>query len=201
MSIYYSKSTGGFYTTDIHTAAQIPSDAVSITQTQWQDLLAAQAAGDTIQADSNGNPIAVAPPAPTLVQVQTAALSQIDTAAEELRAQFITANSGQVATYILKYNQAIAFQTANYTGTTPSLVQSEVAATGATPQAAAEAIIAQYNAWEALAASIETVRRTAKVAVNAAASTDAVTTAVTSATTGFAAIATAAAQSGESTGT
>lgn len=192
MSLFYSKSTGGFYDDGIHTPAQIPSDAVPVSQTVYQELMAAQGTGDTIQADANGNPIAVAPAAPTLAQVQTAALVQIDAEAEALRALAITANPGQVATYILKYNEAIAFQTANYTGTTPALVQSEVTATGATAEAATLSIIAQYNSWSALAASIETVRRSNKVAVSAATTTTAVTAAVTAATTGFAQIQTAA---------
>src|SRR5579859_2866071 len=124
MSMFYSKTTGGFYDDGIHTAAQIPSDAVPVSQATYQSLMTAQSTGDTIQADSNGNPIAVAPPAPTLVQVQDVALTQIDAAAEALRALAITSTPGQIATYILKYNEAIAFQTANYAGTVPALVQS-----------------------------------------------------------------------------
>lgn len=201
MTLFYSKTTNGFYDDVLHSSAQIPTDAVMITQQVWQDVLAAQATGDLIQADSNGMPVAVAPPAPSLAQVQAAALLQIDEEAETLRGLFITANSGQVATYILKYNQAIAFQTAAYAGATPSLVQSEVVATSTTPQAACDAIIAQYNAWVSLAAAIETTRRSAKVAVNAATTNDAVATILTSATSGFSAIQAAAVASGETAGT
>lgn len=188
MSMFYSKSTGGFYDDGIHSAAQIPADAVAITNQVWQDMLAGQAAGNLIVADATGHPTLQAPAAPTLVQVQTEALANIDIAAEELRALYITASPGQVATYILKYNEAIAFQTANYTGTVPGLIQSEMTATNATAQVATTAIINQYNAWTALAAAVETVRRTGKVAVQAAATVDAVNTAVTTAISGFASI-------------
>lgn len=192
MSLFYSKSTGGFYDDSIHSATQIPTDAVPITEAVWQALLAGQSEGQTIVADANGNPILQAPPALTLLQVQTAALTSIDAAAEVLRAQYITANSGQVATYILKYNEASVFQAAGFEGAVPALVQSEVAATGSTAEVAAQSILAQYAAWSSLAASIETVRRTAKVAVNAAPDAPTVATAVATATTGFAAIQTAA---------
>jgi hypothetical protein len=189
--MYFSKSTGGFYDSDIHSATQIPSDAVQITVEVWQEMIQGQGAGNIISSDSNGNPILVAPPAPTLVQAQTAALANIDEAAESLRSLYITSTPGQIATYMLKYNEASSFAAANYTGTVPALVQSEMTATGATAQAATTAIIDQYNAWASLAAAIETTRRTGKVAVQAATTVDAVNTAVTTATSGFASIKTA----------
>lgn len=188
MTMYFSKSTNGFYDDSLHLADQIPSDAVEISVAVWQDMLQGQAAGDTISADANGNPILVTPAGPTVAQLQASALLTIDSNAETLRSLYITANSGQVATYIMKYNEATAFQAANYTGTVPGLVQSEATATGDTAQAAADAIIAQYTAWATLAASIETVRRTAKIAVNAATTADEITTALTNATTGYAQI-------------
>lgn len=196
MALFYSKSTGGFYDDTIHSAAQIPADAVSITEAQHQALLAGQSDGQLIQADSNGIPTLVAPPAPALTDVQANALKSIDADAETLRGKYITANSGQVATYLMKYSEATAFQTAGYTGTVPGLVQSEVDATGQTAQQAADSILAQYAAWSSLAASIETARRKAKIAVNAATSTDSVNTAISTATTAFAAIDAAASASG-----
>ncbi|MDR3534928.1 MAG: hypothetical protein P4L71_00385 [Acetobacteraceae bacterium] len=56
MALYYAKSTGGFYDSGIGTP---PSDAVEITAAQHTALLAAQATGQVIQADANGNPEAV----------------------------------------------------------------------------------------------------------------------------------------------
>ncbi len=66
--IYFAKSTGGFYVTEIHGDA-IPADAVEITDDEHIALLAAQSAGKIIQADKNGKPIAIDPPKPTAAQV------------------------------------------------------------------------------------------------------------------------------------
>ena len=192
MALFYSKSTGGFYDDTIHTAAQIPSDAVAITEAQHQALLAGQADGQLITAGSDGKPVLTDPPAPALVDVQANALKTIDAEAEVLRGKYITANSGQVATYLMKQAEASAFKTAGYTGDVPGLVQAEADATGSTAKAAADAILAQYAAWSALAAAIETARRKAKIAVGAAATVDAVNSAVSTATAAFSAIETQA---------
>jgi hypothetical protein len=58
MKMYYSKSTGGFYDSEIH-GTNIPSDAVEITKAEHTTLMAAQAIGKIIQADSSGKPTAV----------------------------------------------------------------------------------------------------------------------------------------------
>ena len=62
--MFYSKSTGGFYTPEIHKV--IPADAVAITDAQWRALLDGQSQGKVIEADANGRPVlgAPAPPAP-----------------------------------------------------------------------------------------------------------------------------------------
>ena len=54
--MFYSKSTGGFYDTDIHGDA-IPADAVEITTTEHAALLAGQSAGQRIEADEHGRPV------------------------------------------------------------------------------------------------------------------------------------------------
>lgn len=66
MTYYYSKSTKGFYNTEIH-GTNIPSDCVEITEQTWTNLLEAQSQGKVIQPNHSGYPIAVdfVPPAPT----------------------------------------------------------------------------------------------------------------------------------------
>lgn len=192
MSLFYSKSTGGFYDDGIHTASQIPNDAVSITESMHQALLDGQSSGKTISSDASGNPILVDQPAPALADVQAGALTSIDAAAEVLRGKFITANSGQVATYLMKQAEASAYKTAGYTGDVPGLVQAESDATGSTTKVAADAILAQYAAWSSLAAAIEVARRKGKIAVSAATTVDAVNSAVATATAAFEVIATQA---------
>ena len=56
----YAKSTGGFYDRAIHGDA-IPADAVDITAAHHAELLTAQSAGQRIEADANGYPVAVDP--------------------------------------------------------------------------------------------------------------------------------------------
>ena len=54
--MFYSKSTGGFYSADIHGDA-IPADAVEITCDEHAALLAGQSAGQRIEADEHGRPV------------------------------------------------------------------------------------------------------------------------------------------------
>jgi hypothetical protein len=68
MTLYYSKSTDGFYDAEIH-GESIPLDAVEITTDLHASLLAAQAGGKVISADENGTPIAIDPP-PLSGQIQ-----------------------------------------------------------------------------------------------------------------------------------
>lgn len=53
--MYYSKTTGGFYTREIH-GINMPADAVLITDKQYIDLLSAQTTGQIITGDEKGCP-------------------------------------------------------------------------------------------------------------------------------------------------
>lgn len=64
MKMYYSASTNGFYTTEIH-GYRMPADIVEITSEQHSALLAGQAAGKVIAADESGCPVLKDRPAPT----------------------------------------------------------------------------------------------------------------------------------------
>lgn len=56
---FYSKSTSGFYESNLHTF--IPDDAIEITEERWQELLLGQADGKIITTDTEGAPILIAP--------------------------------------------------------------------------------------------------------------------------------------------
>lgn len=185
--MFYSKSTGGFYSADIH-GYNIPADAVEITKAEHAALLAAQSNGQVIEADAMGKPVAVDPPPLSLDQVKAAALAAIDAEAGKARGRYITIAPGQEATYLLKAAQADAFKAAGYTGAVPGLVQAEIDATGATAQQATDAILAQQVAWEYKAAQIESARRRGKVAVGNAVDVAAVEVAETAAITELAAL-------------
>lgn len=61
-SAFYSKSTGGFYTREIH-GDNIPADAVEITEAEHAVLIEGQSQGKRIVADDAGRPY-LADPAP-----------------------------------------------------------------------------------------------------------------------------------------
>lgn len=54
--MFFSKSTGGFYTVDIH-GSNMPADKVEITDEKYQELMHGQQNGMTITADDSGYPI------------------------------------------------------------------------------------------------------------------------------------------------
>lgn len=60
MSVYYSRSTGGFYDTGVHNK-NIPDDAKEITKERRSNLIEAQSIGARIVSDDNGYPIAETP--------------------------------------------------------------------------------------------------------------------------------------------
>ncbi|MFU2067732.1 hypothetical protein ACLQ9R_01515 [Bordetella hinzii] len=85
--MFFSKSTGGFYSPDIHGEA-IPDDAVEITDQEHAALLDGQAVGKVIMTDSDGRPILANPTlTPEEIQNQKVALVQkyMDDAARALR--------------------------------------------------------------------------------------------------------------------
>ncbi|MDP3165109.1 MAG: DUF4376 domain-containing protein [Hydrogenophaga sp.] len=85
--MFYSKTTGGFYTRDIH-GENIPGDAVEITLEAHRDLMVGQSAGMTIVGDVDGFPTLVARVPPTLNELKAAKNGEINTA--RLAANFTT---------------------------------------------------------------------------------------------------------------
>lgn len=71
MKIYYSAKTGGFYVEGIH--AEIPDDAVSVSEKMHTRLMEGQAAGKRIVADERGKPRLADPEGPTEEQAAVTA--------------------------------------------------------------------------------------------------------------------------------
>jgi hypothetical protein len=69
VTIYFSKTSNGFYDSDIH-GNNLPEDAVQITQAQHIKLLEAQTTGKTISHDENGKPISASPTPITIGQLK-----------------------------------------------------------------------------------------------------------------------------------
>ncbi len=76
MTIYYSKSTAGFYDSNINTV--IPGDSVEITSEEHIALLTAQSEGKVITVGSDGKPVATDPPKVSLDEYKTLAKAKID---------------------------------------------------------------------------------------------------------------------------
>jgi hypothetical protein len=91
--MFYSASAKGFFLPEVHGAA-IPADAIEVTDEEHAALMAAQEQGATIEADSNGKPIAVSPPPPTPEQTRMAAsMPKSDFCRALYRAEILTENS------------------------------------------------------------------------------------------------------------
>ncbi len=66
--MFYSKTTGGFYSSEIH-GDSIPVDAVEITDAVHAALIEGQSQGKRIVADENGFPMLVDPPKLTAADI------------------------------------------------------------------------------------------------------------------------------------
>ena len=73
MKLFFSASTGGFYSDGIH-GSTTPTDAIEITNEERAALLAGQYAGKVIVCDDHGAPFLADPPPPTAAQI-TASLT------------------------------------------------------------------------------------------------------------------------------
>lgn len=74
----YAKSTGGFYSAEIH-GENIPADAVEISQEYYESLLNGQSKGNLITSDKDGAPVLTSPQPPSTDQLATSARAQRDT--------------------------------------------------------------------------------------------------------------------------
>ncbi len=131
----------------------------------WVPYIDGANEGDTY---NEGDGTFAPPPPPPIENVRVDALREIDFAAGQARARFITSEPGQESVYQLKREAAHVYRDAGYSGEVPAIIQSEANAQGLTPRAATDFIIATAEAWIAVAVQIEEIRQTGKVAVRAA---------------------------------
>lgn len=75
--MFFSKLTGGFYTTDIH-GENIPADSVEITNEEYAALLNGQSVGKFIDVDADGKPYLADPPPLTTAQIVSQYESALD---------------------------------------------------------------------------------------------------------------------------
>ncbi|RJF92987.1 hypothetical protein [Sphingomonas cavernae] len=75
MSRYFSPGSGGFFDTAIH--AIVPSDAVPVTDAEYDALFEAQANGAIIKPHADGHPVAVPLAEPTLDERRARAVDRV----------------------------------------------------------------------------------------------------------------------------
>ncbi len=164
MPIYFAKSTGGFYTTQIH-GSSIPDDAVEITNAEHSALLAAQSQGKRITSDASGRPIAIDPPLPSIEQQIASALAGTYA---DVDAIYAAAIGGRAPEYEQAEQAALAYQAAGYTGTASPYVADYAVTAGITDRQSAELIIARANGLRAAVLVMRSTRFTAQSAMRAA---------------------------------
>ena len=82
--MFYAKSTGGFYATEIH-GDNIPADAQEITAEDHAALLAGQSDGKIITADADGYPYLADPPPPSPNQIILAQIAALESSVNDRR--------------------------------------------------------------------------------------------------------------------
>jgi hypothetical protein len=104
----------------------------------------------------------------SLAEVKASALQAIDNRAETQRNRYLTPGGGQAMTYLIKFQQAEAWQLAGMQGPPPAMVQAEALATGTSAAESCMRILEEAQQFNVLGAAIERARRSQKIAVNAA---------------------------------
>lgn len=82
--MFYSKSTSGFYSREIH-GDNIPADAIEITTEEHAALLDGQSAGKIITADAAGAPCLIDPAALTPKQMTLAKIADLEASVTDRR--------------------------------------------------------------------------------------------------------------------
>lgn len=163
MGYFYSPTTKGFYHSDLH--ADMPDDAMPITDAEHEALLSAQDAGAAIGNGEGGLPVASVP-VPDLGTLKTNLTTRIDADAEAARLQFVTAGAGQAMTYQAKAAEATAcLADASPSPASYPLLAAEVGITAETLSEVAGVVNAAYQQWLTIGAAIEAARLGGKKAV------------------------------------
>lgn len=158
MTIFYSKTTGGFYDNQIHNV--LPEDAVEITAEYHATLLAGQAQGKTIMPGKDGKPV-LAPLAPSHLHQWNGKEWTLDkAAASQLLAEAIDKGTAAIndvveqayhhvtrfeAEYQLREQQARDYKAGGCKGEAPLQVAAFAKPAGKTACEATDIIIAQAD--------------------------------------------------------
>ncbi|MFZ4411412.1 MAG: hypothetical protein ACOYOH_29010 [Paracraurococcus sp.] len=157
-------------------AHQVPPDGGSVVE-----ITAAE--GEVVRGGLAGwrvadGELAYSAPTVTLEQAKAAAVAKVDRAAEQARLRFITGGAGQALAYTAKEAEARSFVAPGADADYPYLAaerdaQADIGVSATLATVAAE-VIAQADAWRSTGATIERLRRGAKLAIEAATSPEAI---------------------------
>ena len=153
---YYSKSTGGFYDSTIHSSW--PEDAIEISPAQHTELLAGQSQSQVIMPGKDGKPV-LAPLAPSHLHQWNGKDWVLDkAAASQLLAEAIDNGTKAIndlvdeayrhvtrfwPEYQLREQQAIEYKASGYKGELPTQVAAFAEPTGKGGKEATDIILAQ----------------------------------------------------------
>lgn len=153
---YYSKSTGGFYDSTIHTTW--PEDAVWITDEQHAELLAGQSNGQVIMPGKDGKPVLTSKAPSHLHRWDGKEWTLDKAAASQLLAEAIDNGTKAIndlvdeayrhvtrfwPEYQLREQQAIEYKAGGYKGELPTQVAAFAQPTGKGGKEATDIILAQ----------------------------------------------------------
>lgn len=156
MHYYYSKSTGGFYDSTIHSSW--PEDVVEISPTQYNEMLAGQSQGKVIMPGKDGKPLLTVPAPSHLHQWNGKEWVLDKAAASQLLAEAIDNGTKAIndlvdeayrhvtrfwPEYQLREQQATEYKAGGYKGELPTQVAAFAEPTGKGGKEATDIILAQ----------------------------------------------------------
>jgi hypothetical protein len=166
----YSTQTGGFYLREIH-GDSIPADAVEITAKRHAELIAGQAAGQTIASGTDGAPILVNPPPPSLADVRKQAVGAMSAWIGQFLSQFTAGvPAEEIASWSLKAERARQ----HLAGDPQAIIIAEASITGEDPDKLAQNIAGKAGLYEAIMSRVTGLRRATVEAINKAPTPEAV---------------------------
>ena len=156
MHYYYSKSTGGFYDSTIHSSW--PEDVVEISPTQYNEMLAGQSQGKVIMPGKDGKPLLTVPAPSHLHQWNGKEWVLDKAAASQLLAESIDNGTKAIndlvdeayrhvtrfwPEYQLREQQAIEYKAGGYKGELPTQIAAFAQPTGKGNKEATDIVLAQ----------------------------------------------------------
>lgn len=165
--MFYSPSTGGFYSLKVHGSA-IPGDAVEVSDEECTRLLKGETLGLVIAPAAGGFPRLQE--RPVTVPTATKLCAAVDAAADRAR-EAVAGDPLRAVEYDRARIEAEQFTAAGYQGDVPPMVAAW-AIGGRTAQQAAESILAEAAQYTNALVQLRTVRLQAKELIRAAIAAD-----------------------------